>query len=183
MATLEEILEEVRASRRETEHLRLLIEARAEGPIASEAEVDGEHGDLTIKFDPKTWRGPSFKGSRMSQASPEFLDHLARAFANIAENEDRDRKEYKGKPASKLTRSNAARARRWALRKRMGWAPPVASEAMGEPPPLLGAGAAPAFGGPSGFDSGPSFGESTGGFGGRDTAPKDDLVDEGEIPF
>lgn len=130
MDALQELLAEVRATRREIFEMRTVFEAQARGPLAPEDDFD----DLLIRFDPSSWashRG-SWKGKRMSEAPPEFLDHLARALTQIAAKEDDEGKTYKGKPASQSTRRNAARARRWALRKRLGWTPPPKEEKADE---------------------------------------------------
>ena len=111
---LVQVLEEVRA-------VRLLVEARAEGPLASDADVDGQHGDLEVRFDPSDWKGRSYKGQPMSVCAPEFLDKLARALGRMAEADDKNKKLHKGRPASRWTRSAAAKARRWAYRIRCGY--------------------------------------------------------------
>lgn len=84
--------------------------------IAPEWKLDGEKGDPEIRFDPKIWRGESFKGQRLSDASPEYLDVLADSFDWMADNP----KEGKEKYASR-DRETAALARGWAERKRGGW--------------------------------------------------------------
>ena len=45
--------------------------------IGSPADLDTQWGDPEIKFVPRGWDGPDFKGSRMSQTSAAFLRWLA----------------------------------------------------------------------------------------------------------
>lgn len=126
-ATLDDVHTLLLEVHEETRALRLLIEARAAGPIASDADVDGERGNPVAKFDPKTWKGPTFRGKKYTECPADFLDHLAAALTSIAAKEDSEKKLYKGRPASGYSRQAAARARRWAYRKRLGWTPPEAA--------------------------------------------------------
>lgn len=119
---LVQVLEEVRAT-------RLLIEARAEGPLATDADVDDQYGDPAVKFDPKGWRGPAHKGLKMSACAPEFLDAYARTLDVMAKKDDEKKRLYKGRPASRYSRIDAARARRWAYRIRCGYVSTARSEA------------------------------------------------------
>lgn len=129
---LSKLLAQSAEQARELRALRLLIEARAEGPLASDSDVDGERGDPKVRFDPKGWRGESCRGRKMSACPPAFLDELARALTSMAANEDAEKKMWRGKPESIQTRRDAARARRWAYRLRTGWtAPSVPATANG----------------------------------------------------
>ena len=136
-ATLESIMAAVLETREETRALRLLIEARNAGPLATDADVDGDQGDPIVKFDPAGFRGPSEKGKKLSRCSVAFLDALAVALDNIAAKDRAEKKEFRGKPAWVYSARTAARARRWAYRKRRGWAPPE------EAKPVIGAGGKP----------------------------------------
>jgi len=100
------------------------IERALVGPdVAPARELDSQYGNPVIKKDPKGWRGPSFQGKRLSQATPEYLDVLAELKDWIAEQEDK-----KGTPEgdkyAAFSRKDAARARGWAKRLRDGWKPP-----------------------------------------------------------
>lgn len=119
---LVQVLEEVRAT-------RLLIEARAEGPLATDADVDDQYGDPAVKFDPKGWRGAAHKGLKMSACAPQFLDAYARTLDVMARKDDEKKRLYKGRPASRYSRIDAARARRWAYRIRCGYVSPARAEA------------------------------------------------------
>jgi hypothetical protein len=94
----------------------------AEGAIADDRDLDGQHGDPTIKFDPKEkyWRGASYVGYRFSETEPDYLDAMAKyldACAYMAE-QDADEKKRRG---AVYKRKDAARARGWAARLRNGW--------------------------------------------------------------
>ena len=81
------------------------------GRVATDVELDGKYGDAKIVVDPRDWNGQSFKGARMSEAPPDFLDLLAVVLDGFADGElDAKKKRYK--------RDDAAKARGWARRKR-----------------------------------------------------------------
>jgi hypothetical protein len=85
--------------------------APAAGAVASDRDLDGQYGDRKVGFDPKAWAGEgSFKGARMSECPPDFLDAYADALDDLASRKDGDE--------AKWTRLDAARARGWAKRKR-----------------------------------------------------------------
>jgi hypothetical protein len=90
----------------------------AAAPVASDRDLDGPHGDPTVRFKPRDWNGEDFKGCKYSTCSPEFLDVLADALEYFA---------AKGSDPKKAgyDRKDAARARGWARRIRSGWKPPV----------------------------------------------------------
>ena len=45
--------------------------------FASDKDLAGPHGDPIVRFDPKSWRGPSQKGKKYSACPAEFLEQLA----------------------------------------------------------------------------------------------------------
>src|SRR4051812_19166212 len=52
----------------------------AEVAPASDAELDGEHGNPVVKWDPKYgWDGPSYAGSRFSDCPADYLEVVAKA--------------------------------------------------------------------------------------------------------
>lgn len=175
-ATLDDVVEGLRAIYREIRHLRLLQEASLSDAIAPADDMD----DPQIRFDPKSWRGPTFKGERMSACPPAYLDHLARALMAMARNEQAEGKLYKGKPSYVYKVADAARARRWALRRRTGWTPPPPPKEEPTAPtanPFGGGGLASTGGGLSGGARGITGG---GGIG----APKPDKpIADDDFPF
>jgi hypothetical protein len=93
-----------------------------DGAVADDRDLDGQHGDPTIKYDPsaKYWSGASYEGYRFSETEPDYLDAMAKyldACAYMAE-KDADEKKRKG---AVYKRKDAARARGWAARLRNGW--------------------------------------------------------------
>lgn len=129
---IRELMIEVRTLRREIRHVQLTLEAGQRGQVAPPDDM----GNPKIRFNPKDWVGANYKGRPTSEAPPEFLDHYARALHVIAEGEKRDGKLWKRMPVFRFTLLQAARARRWALRKRMGWEPPPEPEAVEAPSPF-----------------------------------------------
>ncbi|WP_437310099.1 hypothetical protein [Sorangium sp. So ce388] len=135
------ILHELRELRREVAELKASAAAGArsngasggapvnsrgggDGAVADDRDLDGDHGDPTIKYDPSAryWSGESFAGYRFSETAPEYLDAMAKyldACAYMAE-KDADEKKRKG---AVYKRKDAARARGWAARLRRGWQP------------------------------------------------------------
>jgi hypothetical protein len=87
---------------------------RASGLFVADDELDRPKGDIKIHFDPNGWRGPSCKGRRASECTPEFLEAYAGALQSMAERpkpgDDPKRPVY--------NRLDAARARSWARRLR-----------------------------------------------------------------
>jgi hypothetical protein len=99
--------------------------------IASEAELRGKWGDPTVRFDPRDWTGPSFKGRPMSKCPADFLDLYASAKDYFGEKAEREGKVTdRGKPVAAYERADAARARGWAKLIRDGRHHPPA------PPPV-----------------------------------------------
>ena len=101
------------------------------GTVADDHDLDSQYGDELVKFKPHNWMGQDFKGARMSECSPEFLDQLADAYAYFARrNDEHGEKTDKGVPKSTYDRRSERRARGWAARKRAGWVASVAPTMM-----------------------------------------------------
>lgn len=128
---IERLTEEVR-------DLRAIMLAMLSGPLASEGDARGQYGDPKVRFDPRTWRARSWKGAVASQCPADYLEQYADSLESMAQKEEKDGKEYKGKPSCFYTRRDASLVRRWALMKRLG------SVANAEPEKPA---AAPSFGG------------------------------------
>lgn len=100
------------------------------GDTASDSDLDGQHGDPLIKYDPKPkyWTGGSYAGSQYSETSPEYLDAMARyldACAYMAKRDaDTGKDVEKNEKSAKFKGLDAARARGWAARLRAGWQSP-----------------------------------------------------------
>jgi hypothetical protein len=109
-----------------------------DGAIASDRDLDGDHGDPTIKYDPSAryWNGESFAGYRFSETTPEYLDAMAKYLDACAYMAEKDPDEKKRKGAT-YKRKDAARARGWAIRLRNGWA---VNGGGAQPPPPPGGG-------------------------------------------
>jgi len=89
---------------------------------ASDSDLDSPKGDEVVKFSPRDWTGESFKGSRMSQCPPEFLDIYAETCLYFArKNDENGEKTDRGTPKSTFDKRTAARARGWAARLRNGY--------------------------------------------------------------
>lgn len=98
---------------------------RGDAPkVASDMDLDSEHGNPLIKFDPssKYWVGESFKGYRFSETSAEYLDATAKYLDACAYMAARDPDEKKQRGA-RYKALDAARARGWAKRMRDGVVP------------------------------------------------------------
>ena len=109
----------------------------ASGLFASAQDLDGQRGDPAIRFDPRAWKGQSFKGKRFSQCSPEYLDAVAEMHAWMAAHPKEGKEHY-----AKYDTADAARARGWARRLRAGWKPTAVGQFPGGSPGFE----APAFG-------------------------------------
>ena len=98
------------------------------GAIADARDMDGDHGDPMIKYDPKEkyWGGDSFIGYRFSETSPEYLEAQAKYLDACAYMASKDA-DPKKQSAARFKAKDAARARGWAARLRNGWAPPGGS--------------------------------------------------------
>lgn len=119
------------------------------GLYASDDEIERNNKD-TVKFDPKRWTGPSHKGKRWRDCSPEFLDVYAEAIQYSADHPKPDRTKYVD-----FDKRDARHLRSWARRLRSGWQPPKS-----DAPEFPGDAMAPAdsFSGAPSFDM-PSFEE------------------------
>lgn len=92
--------------------------------IASDADLDGQHGDPVIKAkDPRDWSGPSMVGRRFSQCPAEYLDLLADRYDYFASKETDPKK-------ARYNALDAGRARGWARRVREGKVPAPSTDAM-----------------------------------------------------
>lgn len=106
------------------ELLLLSKSKRAASDPANDADLDTQAGDEMIKFKPKTWTGDDYKGCRMSETTPEFLDALAASFAYFAKkNEENDERDAKGRTKAHWDKQSERRARGWASRLRAGFKP------------------------------------------------------------
>lgn len=101
------------------------------GEVANAAELDGPHGDPTVKRSPPRWiqdGGRDFAGWKFSECPPEFLEALA---------DFNDWKASKPQPGkekyAEYDRKDAARARGWAERARRGETRPAPATAPAEP--------------------------------------------------
>jgi len=103
------------------------------GDVASDRDLDGQYGDPQIRFDPKRWverGGDSFVGCRFSEAPAEYLDELA-SFLDWSAGRDEKSDDEKKRKNARYRRTDAARARGWAKRKRDGWQPAGGGNAAG----------------------------------------------------
>jgi hypothetical protein len=95
--------------------------SHAGATIASDRDLDSRYGDPEVRFDPRDWIGPSFKGCHYSECPADYLDLVAEAkdyFARKAREENK--LTAKGKPVADYEANDAARARGWAARIRAG---------------------------------------------------------------
>ena len=98
---------------------RILAALGTAAPAANDAVCNGPHGDPVVKAkDPRDWTGPPMKGRKFSECPPEYLDLLADRYDYFATKDDADEK------AVKYAKLDAARARAWAARLRVGWTGP-----------------------------------------------------------
>jgi hypothetical protein len=106
------------------ELLALSKSKRAAAPsnVATDADLDGTHGDPIVKFNPRDWTGDEFRQQPFSATTPEFLDLLAKAYDSFYA-----KKTAENDPKAKWEALTAARARGWALRLRNGWKPKTPS--------------------------------------------------------
>lgn len=103
--------------------------------VASDSDLDGQHGDEEVRLSPRDWTGPPMKGRRMSECPPAFLDLLAETLDYFAKkNAASNAMTTSGKPKADFDRRGAARARGWAARLRAGWKP-AEFDAAGDAPP------------------------------------------------
>lgn len=95
------------------------IDERLPPAVAARKQILGQYGDPKVNFDPKGWKGRSFKGSKASECDADFCDSYAETLEYMARNPkpDADPK-YVG-----YNRKDAKLFRRWAIEKRSGSAP------------------------------------------------------------
>lgn len=127
MSASEETLTLLRSIDAGIKQLVEIVRPLAPKPVASDRDLDGTHGDPTVKFDPRDWLGPSCKGLRFSACPAPFLDLLAETFDYFANKAESTGEQYNGKPVAPYKRQDAARARGWAARVRAGLRPPAAT--------------------------------------------------------
>ena len=97
------------------------VRASQPKPLASDRELDGQYGNPELKFMPRDWTGPSFKGRRFSECPAELLEMVAETFDYFASQADaKNELTDNGKPVAAYKRADAARARGWAKRVRDG---------------------------------------------------------------
>lgn len=116
-----EALELLRSIDASLKQLLKLSKARTAAPkaVASDKDLDGKYGNPPVKFNPRDWTGPSFKGRTLSECPPEFLELLAQTFDYFAEKaEQNNERASNGKPVADYKRTDAARARGWAVRNK-----------------------------------------------------------------
>lgn len=85
--------------------------------IASDADLDGPHGDPVVKYPPKDWPGEDFRGMPLSQTSASFCERMAGYWDWQASGDEKSGDEKKIKSA-RFKRLDAARARGWERRLR-----------------------------------------------------------------
>jgi hypothetical protein len=120
---------------------------RLSPPPAPRVDLDDAKGNPVVRFDPRDWKGPSFKGKPFSLCPADYLEALAAAFDSMGANADDARERH-------FKRLDAARARGWAERVRTGWKP----RKLGAPAPTSSSTSKPAPGpatAPRGPISGP----------------------------
>ena len=135
MATSEEVLDLLRSIDASLKQLVAQSRARQPKAVASDSDLDGKYGDPELKFKPRDWTGPSFKGRRFSECPPDLLDLVADSCEWFGRQAD-EKGEFtdRGKAVGDYKRADAARARGWAKRMREGkHRPPVTNNGNGEP--------------------------------------------------
>jgi hypothetical protein len=85
------------------------------GGAATLAQTQATGGDPEIKWDIKSWKGPSFKGLLASECSAEFLDAYADYHDWKADNPKDGREKF-----APYDRRTAALCRRWSIEIREG---------------------------------------------------------------
>lgn len=101
-------------------------------PVADARDLDSQWGDPEVRYDPKRWRGDSYKGRRYSECPADYLLELAGFLDWMAGKDEEEGGEDKLKYAG-YKRKDAARARGWAAR--VASAPPrKLNDLFGSPP-------------------------------------------------
>ena len=102
------------------------------GNVAPASDLDSKWGDPEVRYDPKRWRGDSYKGRRYSECPADYLLELAGFLDWMAGKDEEEGGEDKLKYAG-YKRKDAARARGWAAR--VASAPPrKLNDLFGSPP-------------------------------------------------
>ncbi len=98
---------------------------KAKPSPVSDADLDSDYGNPVIKAaDPRDWTGPSMRGKRLSECSPDYLFLLAKRYDYFAQKAEQDGTiTTSGKPKAPYDRREAARCRGWARRLQNGWEP------------------------------------------------------------
>lgn len=94
--------------------------AAAPKVVASDRELDGQHGDPVLRFTVRDWTGPTYKGRRFSECPADLLDMIAASLDYFAMKAEESGEQYRGKSVAPYKRADAARARGWARRIREG---------------------------------------------------------------
>ncbi len=98
--------------------------------IADDKDLDGIHGNPELRFSPRGWTGPSYKGKRFSECPPELLVLVAESLDYFGRKaEEKGELTTSGKPIAGFKRLDSARARGWMQRLKNGWKPQA-------PPPM-----------------------------------------------
>lgn len=87
----------------------------APGVAAPASDLDSKWGDPEVRYDPKRWRGESYKGRRYSECPADYLLELAGFLDWMAGKDEEEGGAEKLKYAG-YKRKDAARARGWAAR-------------------------------------------------------------------
>lgn len=95
------------------------LDERLPPAVAPRKAILGQYGDPKVNFDPKGWKGRSYKGCKASECEADFCESYAETLEYMARNPkpDSDPK-YVG-----YNRKDAKLFRRWAIEKRSGSVP------------------------------------------------------------
>lgn len=178
MATFEELEKRVENLDLCITVLRRAVEIAASGPC--DMRLDGDYSDPEIRVQPRDV-AETVKGRHMSACSISALVSVAGFFDWAAAKEEKEGKEYNGKPTAPGTRKRAALARGWALAKILGLKP---DSSPTENKPTTRAPAPPPAFKPPPPPAATRYGTSVSGASAKHTAPMDDdLPPDDEIPF
>jgi hypothetical protein len=103
-------------------NVKRAVSGERELEVAKASDLDSQYGDEEIRINVRD-APRQYKGYRMSETTPEYLDRMAEVLEWMATKNDEAGKMVKNVPASKYDRRSAARARGWAARLRAGWKP------------------------------------------------------------
>jgi hypothetical protein len=113
-----QILSELRALR--------AVQSKPSSDAATDADLDSQWGDPSVRKDPKRWTGESYEGKRYSECPPAYLLALADLLLWQAGKDEASGDATKMKYVG-YKRKDAARAIGWAKRLESGWRPPASS--------------------------------------------------------